>query len=49
MRGEGLTRAANNEQAEFIIDGSDASRGLPSLITNFDTICCKFQLFVTRI
>ncbi|VIO89186.1 Uncharacterized protein BM_BM2319 [Brugia malayi] len=26
LRGEGLTRAANNEQAEFIIDGSDVSR-----------------------
>ncbi|CAG9538606.1 unnamed protein product [Cercopithifilaria johnstoni] len=26
VRGEGLTRAANNEQAEFIIDGSDVSR-----------------------
>uniref|UniRef100_A0A915PJY8 Filamin n=1 Tax=Setaria digitata TaxID=48799 RepID=A0A915PJY8_9BILA len=26
LRGEGLTRAANNEQAEFFIDGSDTSR-----------------------
>ncbi|VDK81997.1 unnamed protein product [Litomosoides sigmodontis] len=26
LRGEGLTRATNNEQAEFIIDGSDVSK-----------------------
>lgn len=29
LRGEGLTRAANNEQSEFIIDGSDVSKGVP--------------------
>lgn len=37
-------RAAINEQAEFIIDGSDVSRGLSFVITNFDTICLLYCL-----